>query len=151
MKKIPTTLVLLATLLANHLTLNAQETKPSLAAPPTPGGGRHAFTALGTNDFLLDGKPFQIRSGEMDPARIPHQYWRHSIRLAKAMGLNSVAIYLFWNSYQTGEDQYDFTTNERNVGEFLQIAKEEGMWVVLRPGPYCCGEWDLGRVPGATA
>ena len=53
---------------------------------PTP----HTFT-LGTNDFLLDGKPFQIRSGEIHPNRIPQEYWRHRIQMAKAMGLNTIA------------------------------------------------------------
>ena len=50
----------------------------------------HTFT-LGTNDFLLDGKPFQMRAGEIHPSRIPKEYWQHRIRMAKAMGLNTIA------------------------------------------------------------
>ncbi len=50
----------------------------------------HTFT-LGTNDFLLDGKPFQVRSGEMHPERIPAQYWRHRIQMTSALGLNTIA------------------------------------------------------------
>ena len=62
--------------------------------------GRHAFTfTLGTNDFLLDGKPFLIRSGEIHPERIPKEYWRHRVRMAKAMGLNTIALYLMWNAF----------------------------------------------------
>jgi hypothetical protein len=107
---------------------------------------RHSFT-LGTNDFLLDGKPFQIRSGELHPDRIPPEYWRHRIQMAKAMGLNSIAIYVFWNAHEPEEGRYDFTSPSRDIGKFVRIAREEGMWVLLRPGPYCCGEWDFGGIP----
>lgn len=109
----------------------------------------HSFTFGGqdNSEFLLDGKPFQIRSGEMHPDRIPPEYWRHRIQMAKAMGLNTIAIYVLWNAHETEEGRYDFSSGPRDVGAFLRIAKEEGMWVLLRPGPYCCGEWDLGGLP----
>ena len=109
----------------------------------------HTFAFGGNNseEFLLDGKPFQIIAGEMHPSRVPHEYWRHRIRMAKAMGLNTVAIYIFWNDYEQQEGTFDFITGNRNIGEFLTIAKEEGVWVVLRSGPYSCGEWDFGGIP----
>jgi len=50
---------------------------------------RHTF-ALGKDDFLLDGRTFQVISGEMHPARIPAEYWRHRVRMAKAMGVNTI-------------------------------------------------------------
>ena len=56
----------------------------------------HTFT-IGTNDFLLDGKPFQIRCGEIHAPRVPKEYWPHRLRMAHAMGLNAVCAYLFWN------------------------------------------------------
>ena len=114
---------------------------------------RTAFTFGGPDNsqFLLDGKPFQMIGGEMHPARIPAEYWRHRIRMAKAMGLNTIAIYVFWNDHEQQEGKYDFTTGARNIGEFLRLAREEGMWVNLRPGPYCCGEWDLGGIPTLSA
>jgi beta-galactosidase len=58
----------------------------------------HTF-ALGQQDFLLDGKPFQIISGELIPVRIPREYWQHRIQMVKAMGCNTIAAYLFWNYY----------------------------------------------------
>ncbi|MGO9112578.1 MAG: beta-galactosidase [Thermoguttaceae bacterium] len=121
----------------------------SVAAPTVPDGKPHSFTFGGPDNgqFLLDGKPFQIIGGEMHPARIPPEYWRHRIRMAEAMGLNTIAIYVFWNYHEQQEGKYDFTTESRNIGEFLRLAREEGMWVNLRPGPYCCGEWDLGGIP----
>lgn len=117
--------------------------------PPAQQPAAHSFTFGGpdNSEFLLDGKPFQIIGGEIHPARVPHQYWRHRIQMAKAMGLNTIPIYVFWNDHEREEGKFDFTTDERNLGEFLKLAKEEGMWVVLRPGPYCCGEWDLGGLP----
>ncbi len=107
---------------------------------------QHTF-AIDSVLFLLDGKPFQIISGEMHYARIPHEYWRHRIQMAKAMGCNTIATYVFWNYHETNEGVFDFKTENRNLAEYLQIAKEEGMWVLLRPGPYVCAEWDLGGIP----
>ncbi len=109
----------------------------------------HTFAFGGENgeQFLLDGRPFQIRGGEMHPSRIPAEYWRHRIRMAKAMGLNAASIYVLWNDHEREEGKYDFSTGSRDLGAFLKIAKEEGLWVVLRPGPYCCAEWDFGGIP----
>jgi hypothetical protein len=125
---------------------------PALAAPQPPAAAgrptapRHTF-ALSATDFLLDGKPFQIRSGEMHPARIPAVYWRHRIQLAKAMGLNTIAAYIFWNYHEAREGRFDFRTDNRDIARFIRIAQEEGMWVLLRPGPYVCAEWDFGGLP----
>jgi beta-galactosidase len=131
------------------LLLGLASVSAAAAAPTVPDGKPHSFTFGGPDNaqFLLDGKPFQLIGGEMHPARIPAEYWRHRIRMAKAMGLNTIAIYVFWNDHEQREGEYDFTTGGRNIGEFLRLAREEGMWVNLRPGPYCCGEWDLGGIP----
>lgn len=107
---------------------------------------KHQFI-LGKDDFLLDGKPIQIISGEMHPARIPKLYWRHRIQMTKAMGCNTIAAYIFWNYHETKEGFFDFVTENRDVAEFIRICKAEGMWVLLRPGPYVCAEWDFGGLP----
>lgn len=96
---------------------------------------------------MLDEKPFQIISGEMHPYRIPKTYWRHRIQMAKAMGCNTIAAYVFWNYNETTPGVFDFTTGNHNIAEFIRICKEEGMWVLLRPGPYVCAEWDFGGLP----
>lgn len=103
--------------------------------------------ALGTDDFLLNGKPFQIRAGEIHPNRVPREHWRNRIQQAKAMGLNTIASYIFWNYHEPEEGKYDFTTWNRDLAEFFKIAHEEGMFVFLRPGPYCCAEYDFGAIP----
>lgn len=107
---------------------------------------RHTFS-LGENEFLLDGKPFQIISGELHPARIPREYWRHRLQMAKAMGCNTIAAYIFWNYHEREPGTFDFKTGNRDVAEFIRIAQQEGMWVLLRPGPYVCAEWDFGGLP----
>ncbi|HWR34041.1 MAG TPA: beta-galactosidase family protein [Chitinophagaceae bacterium] len=107
---------------------------------------KHHFS-LGKNDFLLDGQPFQIISGEMHPARIPKEYWKHRIQMAKAMGCNTIAVYIFWNYHEAKEGIFDFKTESRNIAEFIKTCQQEKMWVLLRPGPYVCAEWDFGGLP----
>ncbi|HTY37334.1 MAG TPA: beta-galactosidase family protein, partial [Bacteroidota bacterium] len=113
-----------------------------LIAQPTT----HTF-ALGEKDFLLDGKPFQIIAGEMHYPRIPRQYWRQRLQMAKAMGLNAITTYVFWNFHEPLPDRFDFSTENHDVASFVRMAKEEGLWVILRPGPYVCAEWEFGGYP----
>lgn len=117
----------------------------SQVKPPVPTG-KHVFS-LKSSDFLLDGKPIQLISGEMHPARIPKEYWRHRIQMAKAMGCNTIAAYLMWNYHETSPGIFDFKTGNRNMAEFIKICQQEGMWVLCRPGPYVCAEWDFGGLP----
>ncbi|MCI0514665.1 beta-galactosidase, partial [candidate division KSB1 bacterium] len=106
----------------------------------------HHFT-IDQQQFLLDGKPFQIISGEMHPARIPAVYWRQRIQMAKAMGCNTIAAYLFWNYFETEPGQFDFKSENRDFVQFIKLAQAEGLWVLLRPGPYVCAEWEFGGLP----
>ena len=71
--------------------------------------GTHSFR-LGENQFWLDDKPFQIISGEMHPARVPAEYWRHRVRMIKAMGCNTVACYVMWNYHESRPGEFDFRT-----------------------------------------
>lgn len=116
------------------------------AAPDDSPKAAHTFV-LGSGDFLLDRKPFQIISGEIHPGRVPAEYWRHRIQMAKAMGCNTISAYLFWNHHESTEGIYDFRTGNRDISRFISIADEEGMWVIIRPGPYVCAEWEFGGIP----
>ena len=98
-------------------------------------------------EFLLDEKPFQIISGEMHPARIPAEYWKHRIQMAKAMGCNTVSAYIFWNYHESEEGVFDFSTGNHNIASFIKMVQDEDMWLILRPGPYVCAEWELGGIP----
>ena len=96
--------------------------------------------------FVLDGKPFQVVSGEIHYARVPREYWRARIRMATAMGLNTVATYVFWNVHEPQPGVYDFSGNN-DVAEFVREVQAEGMHVLLRAGPYSCAEWEFGGFP----
>jgi len=108
-------------------------------------GSKHTFE-LADSAFLLDGKPFQMISGEMHYPRIPREAWRARMKMAKAMGLNTIGTYVFWNLHEPQKDQFDFSGNN-DVAEFVKIAKEEGLWVIIRPSPYICAEWEFGGYP----
>ena len=106
---------------------------------------QQSFTIKG-NQFLLDGRPFQILSGEMHYARIPRAYWRDRMEMAKAMGLNTIATYVFWNVHEPQPGVWNFTGNA-DLPEFLREAQQEGLHVILRAGPYSCAEWEFGGFP----
>lgn len=97
-------------------------------------------------NFLLDGQPFVIRCGELHFPRIPHEYWRHRLQMCRAMGLNTVCVYIFWNFHEWQEGKYDWS-GQADVAEFCRLAQAEGLWVILRPGPYSCAEWEMGGLP----
>jgi len=106
---------------------------------------QHTFK-VGEGSFLMDGKPFQIISGEMHFARIPREYWHDRLKMARAMGLNTICTYVFWNFHETEKGKYDFTGNA-DVAAFVKAAQEEGLWVIVRPSPYACAEWEFGGYP----
>lgn len=107
---------------------------------------RHSFVIKNGN-FVYNGKPVMIHAGEMHYARIPAPYWRHRIKMMKAMGLNAVATYVFWNFHETSPGVWDWQTGSHNIRQFLKDCAAEGMMVILRPGPYCCAEWEFGGYP----
>lgn len=103
------------------------------------------FTISG-DQFLLDGKPFRIFSGEMHYNRIPKEYWKDRLTKLKAAGLNTVCTYVFWNEHEPVPGKFNFTGN-LNIAEYIRLAYSLGLKVLLRPGPYVCSEWDLGGLP----
>src|SRR5579871_2482489 len=105
----------------------------------------HSF-ALGDSVFLLDNKPFQMISGEMHYSRIPREAWRQRMKMARAMGLNTIGTYVFWNVQEPEKGKFEFSGNS-DIAAFVKTAQEEGLWVVLRPSPYVCAEWEFGGYP----
>ena len=122
--------------------LLALATVPALAQSATPA---HTFTIEGDH-FALDGKPFKVLSGELHYARIPREYWHARLKMARAMGLNTIATYVFWNVHEPTPGHFDFS-GQYDVAAFIKAAQEEGLWVILRAGPYSCAEWDFGGFP----
>lgn len=117
-----------------------------LLAVPSSAKAKHTFEIKGGN-FVYDGKAIQIHSGEMHYSRVPAPYWHHRLKMMKAMGLNAVATYVFWNNHEVAPGKWDWTTGNCNIRAFLKAASDEGMMVILRPGPYACGEWEFGGYP----
>jgi beta-galactosidase len=115
------------------------------AAAQTAATPPHTFTVSG-DKFLLDGKPYQVISGEMHYPRVPRAYWRDRFRKARAMGLNTITTYVFWNVHEPRPGAYDFS-GQNDVAEYIREAQQEGLNVILRPGPYVCAEWELGGYP----
>ena len=100
----------------------------------------------GKGTFLLNGKPFIVKAAEVHYPRIPRPYWEHRIQMCKALGMNAVCIYIFWNIHEQQEGQFDFTGNS-DVAEFCRLAQKNGLYVIVRPGPYVCAEWEMGGLP----
>ncbi len=101
---------------------------------------------IGDSQFLLNGKPFQIISGELHYTRIPPAYWKDRLSKARAMGLNTVATYVFWNIQEPEPGVFNFA-GDADIARFIRTAQEVGLYVILRPGPYVCAEWDFGGFP----
>ena len=96
--------------------------------------------------FVRAGKPHQIISGSMDFQRIPRAYWQDRLRKARAMGLNAITTYVYWNLVEPTPGQFDFSGGN-DVAAFVRMAQNEGLDVIVRPGPYVCAEWEAGGFP----
>lgn len=134
MKKI-TSVVMALMLCLFTLTAQAQ-TSPS-------GGG--TFEA-GKGTFLLNGKPFVVKAAELHYPRIPRPYWDQRIKLCKALGMNAICLYVFWNAHESRPGEFDFT-GQNDLAAFCRLCQDNGMYVILRPGPYVCAEWEMGGLP----
>ncbi len=100
----------------------------------------------GKGTFLLNGKPFVIKAAELHYPRIPRPYWEHRIRMCKALGMNTVCLYVFWNIHEQKPGEFDFS-GQNDLAEFCRLCQKNGMYVILRPGPYVCAEWEMGGLP----
>lgn len=129
----------------NHRTLSAFLLLATMTASAQVAPQQHSFAVQGDH-FNLDGKPFQILSGEMHYSRIPRAYWRDRMEMAKAMGLNTIATYVFWNVHEPEPGHFNFS-GDADLPEFLREAQQEGLHVILRAGPYSCAEWEFGGLP----
>ena len=101
---------------------------------------------LGEKDFLLDGRPFRIMAGEIHFQRIPREYWADRLMKVKAAGLNTVGTYVFWNALEPEPGRWELG-GRNDLAAFVRTAQRLGLWVLVRPGPYACAEWDLGGLP----
>jgi beta-galactosidase len=117
----------------------------TLALPALAQQKSRTFGVRG-DQFLLDGAPFVIRSGSMHYPRVPRPYWRDRMRKMRAMGLNTLCTYVFWDLHEPQPGKFDFSGN-LDIAQYVRDAQAEGLYVLLRPGPYICTEWDFGGLP----
>ena len=110
-----------------------------------PQGEPHDFS-VGNRTFLLDGKPFVVKAAEMHYTRIPAEYWEHRIEMCKALGMNTICIYAFWNIHEQRPGEFNFE-GQNDIARFCRLAQKHGMYIILRPGPYVCSEWEMGGLP----
>lgn len=99
------------------------------------------------NDFMLNDKPFKILSGAMHYFRVVPEYWKDRLLKLKACGLNTVETYVAWNVHEPARGEFNFK-GIADIAEFVKTAQELGLYVIVRPGPFICAEWEFGGLPG---
>ncbi len=98
------------------------------------------------DEFYLEGKPFKVISGSIHYFRVVPEYWRDRLEKLRLLGCNTVETYVAWNKHEPNEGEYDFSGGN-DLRRFIQIAQEVGLYVILRPAPYICAEWEFGGLP----
>lgn len=98
------------------------------------------------DNFYLNGRPFKVISGAIHYFRVVPEYWRDRLEKLHLMGCNTVETYVPWNKHEPNEGEYDFRGGN-DLRKFIQIAQEIGLYVILRPAPYICAEWEFGGLP----
>ena len=96
--------------------------------------------------FYVDGEEFHIYSGAMHYFRIPEEYWEDRLLKLRAAGLNTVETYVPWNYHEPKKGQFNFE-GMFDIERFIKTAQDLGLYVIVRPGPYICAEWDFGGLP----
>ncbi|XP_071499664.1 beta-galactosidase-like [Diadema antillarum] len=117
-----------------------------LAVKQASPDGRSFSIDYDTNTFLKDGQPFRYISGSFHYSRVPAFYWQDRLDKMKMAGLNTLQTYVMWNYHEPSPGEYNFT-GDHDLFAFLKMVNDTGLAVILRAGPYICGEWDLGGLP----
>jgi beta-galactosidase GanA len=107
---------------------------PLAKAIPTPDDGKPHKFALHDSAFYIDDQPVRIIAGEMHPGRIQPEFWDDRIKKAKAMGINTISVYLFWNEIEPTEGNFTFT-GITDIHRFAKLCQDNGMWLIVRAGP----------------
>jgi len=131
--------------IVGFLALAALSASALYAADPAPDGKIHKLT-LANSNFNVDGKPLLLAAGEMHPGRIQPEFWETRIKQARAMGLNTISVYVFWNQIEAKEGEFKFE-GITDIRRFVKLCQDNGMWVILRAGPYVCAETEFGGFP----
>ncbi len=130
----------------NKLIIPAAALMLALGFPSQAQSHKAGSFVAADKTFELNGKPFVVKAAELHYPRIPRPYWEHRIKMCKALGMNTICLYVFWNIHEQQEGVYDFSGNN-DVAEFCRLCQKNGMYVIVRPGPYVCAEWEMGGLP----
>ncbi len=96
--------------------------------------------------FYRDGEEIKIISGAVHYFRNMRETWRDILKKLCALGCNCVETYCVWNMHEKKPNEFCFEDN-LDIAHFIKIAQEEGLMVIIRPGPYICAEWEFGGLP----
>ena len=96
--------------------------------------------------IYVDGRPEKIVSGAMHYFRIHPDYWYDRLLKLRECGCNCVETYVAWNLHEKKEGEFDFS-GWLDLGRFIDMAEDMGLFVIVRPGPFICSEWDMGGLP----
>ncbi len=135
----------IAVIIAASLCLCVGAASATSAVAQESRGNKPGFAIVGDH-FERNGMPIEVLAGEIHYARVPREYWKARMEMAKAMGLNTIATYVFWNVHEPRPGVYDFSGNY-DLAAFIRLAQEEHLNVLLRAGPYSCAEWEFGGFP----
>jgi beta-galactosidase len=137
--------LVIALLFANFMTPPLLASNDDIYPPGDGAKSAIDFDGLG---FMIHGKRVFITSGSVHFARVPREMWRDILLKLKRSGFNTVETYVFWNYHEEQEGKFDFTSTNHDLGAFLDLAKEVGLYAIVRVGPYSCAEWSNGGYPG---
>lgn len=98
-------------------------------------------------EFYLNDEKMKIISGGIHYFRVVPEYWRDRLEKIKALGCNTVETYVAWNVHEPKKGEFCFEGGA-DLKKFIELAQELGLWVIVRPSPYICAEWELGGLPG---
>ncbi|MHC4887326.1 MAG: beta-galactosidase [Planctomycetota bacterium] len=106
-----------------------------------------AEVTMDNKSFLIDGERIWLHSGAIHYFRHPHEDWEKVLLRAKRGGLNCIETYTAWNMHERSPGSYNFE-GRCDLGRYLDLIHDLGMYAFVRPGPYICSEWDGGALPG---
>ena len=98
------------------------------------------------DNFYLNGEPFKIISGAFHYFRTVPEYWQDRLEKLVNMGCNTVETYIPWNFHETEKGNFRFD-GMHDIERFILLAEKLGLYIIIRPSPYICSEWEFGGLP----
>lgn len=98
------------------------------------------------DNFYLNGEPFKIISGAFHYFRTVPEYWQDRIEKLVNMGCNTVETYIPWNFHEPEKGNFRFD-GMHDIERFIHLAEKLGLYIIIRPSPYICSEWEFGGLP----